>query len=203
MKLLGSVVAVAGAAISVASFFLRTSVPTVYGDGSSTINIGLLQDQLLTFQSGCVLFLAGIVLHASGALLEASTPSAEGVLSSSARAPAFSSADVVRAGVGIVLLVAIIGWYATRPTPSDAAADAALRANVAMAVANLEMQADNMEVAADPLPAAAPSSVPIAEDPVVEDEPQIAAEEEGDVDQPPANTTDEEASATIFNRIDR
>lgn len=73
MSVIGWLLLAVGATVTIVSFFLRTSVTSTTGGDmigdtyipqttSSVINIGMLQNQLMVFQTGLVLVIGGLLL---------------------------------------------------------------------------------------------------------------------------------------------
>jgi hypothetical protein len=79
MKTVGSLLIIVGIAAVWFAFVMDTTVSSPgtyiaesYVGGGSTYNLGLLQQQMMVFQSGLASFIAGAVLFGAGSLEEAS-----------------------------------------------------------------------------------------------------------------------------------
>lgn len=144
---------------------------------SDTINIGLLQNQQLTFLAAGFFFLAGVILLCTGFIVEAVSggryaPEAATPIVTTAREEGYqlrarprdtwteeerasaNRADkfiiMVAAGLGALALLAIFVFGVGTSRPGGSASDQALIMNNAEALADaMEMQADNIDALAD------------------------------------------------------
>jgi hypothetical protein len=145
MKIAGSILFITGAFCALASFLMPTAV-----DSSSdvsmfrgTLNLGLLQSQMMVLHVGLSGFIAGAVLIGAGeiaerlghwtgsqAVVEVSPPAATGVAPEVKLAPIAESDEwtardnlavkIVLGMIGLVLLGLLYIWFSNHPQPTAA-----------------------------------------------------------------------------------
>lgn len=177
MKLFGLIMAAGGALLGLIALLMRTAVHNdatySYGNyipSSDTINIGLLQNQHLTFLAGCFLFLAGVVVACTGIAIEAvqnatrSSAPVEAVSQDAAepyqllaRRGAMTEAEQEAANktdrtiiigaivLAVAALIAVLGFGVGTSPPAQ---DAMITNNASAMADAMEQEADNLEAIA-------------------------------------------------------
>lgn len=177
MKVIGILTAAGGAFLAIVAVFMTTSVHNDasyqfgnYMPASDTINIGLLQNQHLTFLAACFLFLAGVIISCTAYAIDAirgvgvAAPVEAAELSDQgepyqllARAGAMSEEErqdaakadrtiiIVAIALGVIALIAVFAFGIGTTKPDS---DTTMTNNVAAMADAMEQQADNLDAIA-------------------------------------------------------
>ena len=166
MKTVGYCLFICGAICAVVSFFLPTTVEsysTYSIAGGGTLNLGLLQDQMMVLHVGLTGFLGGAVLIGCGEVAERLSTLSGNSETATDAAPATTPNEALEAttidgsiadGIAIkvvfglillVLFVLLFIYLANRPTTVDGGA------SVNSVTANLDAEADKLANEADAL----------------------------------------------------
>lgn len=163
MKIAGCILLVVGLLCAAASFLMPTAVNSSYGVSmfSGTLNLGLLQNQMMVLHVGLTGFLAGAVLMGAGEIAErlGHWPGSESVVETLPPADSAEAQEVTQVQIAtseeweaadglaiklilgliaVVLMVLLFIWFSNHPQPTATSTTSDAVAN------NLAAEADRL-----------------------------------------------------------